>query len=716
MSSDPTIERRAPEAPGVRKAPARQRRSLAVVFFGTTGQRVEAVAIAVLILAGVGYWTYTGIKRSIEVASTASLRAVLESKVDALELWVATKRAEVERWAADPEVVESVRRLDAVSRAGAARETLWASSARTLFVKTLAPFFADRDSVAINAVDRDGRILATRVEPHIGVRVGPSVLADLAPVFKGESRFVSPRPESERIPEVKKSAYTRPIVWFAAPVRAPDGRVIAALELGIYAEARFTSIFGLSWLTDSESTVDAYAFDDAGLLLTKSRYFPQLSAAGMLPPDANTAAFNLRLRDPGTDLTERLARPDDLDERPLTTLVTRAIESRSATDSGARDGVLLEPYRNYFGREVIGAWRWLPEYDIGIAVEVARDEAYAPMRYLTTAFFAIFALLVAAVAVALGQTFSVAELGREVRQLGQYRLEAKIEEGGMATVHRAVHALLKRPTAIKILKPHLATDELIARFEREVQLASRLEHPATVEIFDYGRTRDGTFYFAMEYIDGLTLAKLVERDGAQPPARVAHVLKQVCESLREAHAKGFVHRDVKPQNIMLCERGGEFDVVKVVDWGLIKDVHSNDDTRDITQFARLLGTPVYMSPERLRDPAFADPLIDVYGLGAVAYFLLTGKRLFDAPNEYDLQRMVLEVDAPRASSTAPRPVPPPLDALVARCLEKDRAARPQSVDEVIDVFNAFLREQPWSQDEAAGWWQEYRAVQEAAAV
>ena len=400
--------------------------------------------------------------------------------------------------------------------------------------------------------------------------------------------------------------------------------MIAALELGIYAEARFTSIFGLSWLTDSESTVDAYAFDDAGLLLTKSRYFPQLSAAGMLPPDADTAAFNLRLRDPGTDLTERLARPDDLDERPLTTLVTRAIESRSATDSGARDGVLLEPYRNYFGREVIGAWRWLPEYDIGIAVEVARDEAYAPMRYLTTAFFAIFALLVAAVAVALGQTFSVAELGREVRQLGQYRLEAKIEEGGMATVHRAVHALLKRPTAIKILKPHLATDELIARFEREVQLASRLEHPATVEIFDYGRTRDGAFYFAMEYIDGLTLAKLVERDGAQPPARVAHVLKQVCESLREAHAKGFVHRDVKPQNIMLCERGGEFDVVKVVDFGLVKDVHSNDDTRDITQFARLLGTPVYMSPERLRDPAFADPLIDVYGLGAVAYFLLTG--------------------------------------------------------------------------------------------
>lgn len=122
-------------------------------------------------------------------------------------------------------------------------------------------------------------------------------------------------------------------------------------------------------------------------------------------------------------------------------------------------------------------------------------------------------------------------------------------------MHRAVHALLKRPTAIKILKPALATDEVIARFEREVVLASRLEHPATVEIFDYGRTRDGTFYYAMEYIDGITLARLVEKDGAQPVPRVAYILRQVCESLREAHGKGLIHRDVKPQNIMLCERG-----------------------------------------------------------------------------------------------------------------------------------------------------------------
>jgi serine/threonine-protein kinase len=278
-----------------------------------------------------------------------------------------------------------------------------------------------------------------------------------------------------------------------------------------------------------------------------------------------------------------------------------------------------------------------------------------------------------------------------------------------------VHALLKRPTAVKILKPALATDELIARFEREVTLASRLQHPSTVEIFDYGRTRDGTFYYAMEYIDGITLAKLVEKDGAQPVARVARILKQVCESLREAHGKGLVHRDIKPANIMICERGGESDVAKVLDFGLVKDVRATD-TRDITQFARLLGTPTYMAPERIRNPAEANPTVDIYAVGAVAFLLLTGKRVFDAPNELELQRIVLEVEAPRASAVARQAIPPALDALLARCVAKDPAARPQRVDDLIDAFAALLAAHPWTQDDAARWWQDFNAAREMAAV
>ena len=175
----------------------------------------------------------------------------------------------------------------------------------------------------------------------------------------------------------------------------------------------------------------------------------------------------------------------------------------------------------------------------------------------------------------LWSVYSVGLLRREAGERASDRpvpLEREIGEGGMARVYLARHALLKRPTALKLLKPHLASDEIVARFEREVQLASQLVHPNTIEIYDYGRTRDGLFYYVMEYLEGESLDRLVAAHGPMPAGRAIHVLKQVCAALREAHGRGLVHRDIKPQNIMLCERGGEHDVVKILDFGLVKDV------------------------------------------------------------------------------------------------------------------------------------------------
>jgi serine/threonine-protein kinase len=495
------------------------------------------------------------------------------------------------------------------------------------------------------------------------------------------------------------------VLRFAAPVRAAGGEIVAALAVAVRADGRFARLLAPGGDGDGGAAGDAYAFDGEGTLLTEARYREALRTAGAL---ASGGGFGVRLRDPGRDLVAAPGAVADLAQRPLTRLAAEALAARGAADPGARAGVLLTPYPNYAGRPVVGAWRWLPEHRLGVAVELASTEAYAPLRHFAVAIQVIFGALALALAVALGAAVVLAALRREERRLGPYRLESVIEEGGMATVHRAEHALLKRPTAVKILKPHLASDELIARFEREVTLASRLQHPATVEIFDFGRTRDGTFYYAMEFIDGVNLAQLVERDGAQPVARVAYVLRQVCESLREAHAKGLVHRDVKPQNIMLCERGGESDVVKVLDWGLIKDVRATG-TRDITQYARVLGTPAYMAPERVRDPAQADPLVDIWGLGAVAFLLLTGRRLFDAPNDFELQRLILEVDAPRVSAQASQAIPASLDALVERCLAKDPTQRVQRVDDLLEGFDALLREWPWTQEEARRWWRDWPA-------
>ncbi len=217
---------------------------------------------------------------------------------------------------------------------------------------------------------------------------------------------------------------------------------------------------------------------------------------------------------------------------------------------------------------------------------------------------------------------------REAMRLGQYQLVEKIGEGGMGAVYRAEHALLRRPTAIKLLPPDKAGEVAVARFEREVVQTSRLSNPNTVAIYDFGRTPDGIFYYAMEYLEGVDLQELVEIDGPQAAERVIHILRHVAESLGEAHAAGLVHRDVKPQNILLCDRGGVPDTVKVVDFGLVKDLSSGGDPK-LSMQQTIAGTPLYMAPEAIMSPTTTDHRADIYALGAVGYFLLTGLPVFE---------------------------------------------------------------------------------------
>jgi serine/threonine-protein kinase len=256
---------------------------------------------------------------------------------------------------------------------------------------------------------------------------------------------------------------------------------------------------------------------------------------------------------------------------------------------------------------------------------------------------------------------------------------------------------------VKLLKPTAMTDVQIARFEREVQLASSLSHPNTIEIFDYGRTGNGLLYYAMEYLDGFTVAEVVARRGALPVARCIHVLRQVCAALAEAHGKGIIHRDISPDNIMVCRYGGQLDFVKVLDYGLVKQV-SAAGTRDLTRGLRIVGTPLYMAPERLRDPADVDARADIYAVGAVAFLMLTGRRLFEAADDLALTTMILNDEPPRPSQLARQPVPRELDLIVASCLEKKRELRPQRVAALAEAFDALAVEHRWSQADAEACW------------
>ena len=259
------------------------------------------------------------------------------------------------------------------------------------------------------------------------------------------------------------------------------------------------------------------------------------------------------------------------------------------------------------------------------------------------------------------------------RQLGQYRLEHRLDTGGMGEVYLAHHARLRRPCAIKLIRADRAHDQAtLQRFEREVQTTAELTHPNTVQIYDYGHAEDGTFYYVMEYLPGLTLAQLVARHGPLEPARAVRLLRQVCGALAEAHAVGLTHRDIKPGNVMVCERGGQADVAKLLDFGLVR-VERGTGAPGLTGEHSVAGTPDYMAPEQAAGLDHLDGRADIYALGAVAYFLLTGRPPFAGSVGQVLAAHQYEPPAPLSKY---RPdVPADLEAVVLRCLAKDPAAR-----------------------------------------
>ena len=294
-------------------------------------------------------------------------------------------------------------------------------------------------------------------------------------------------------------------------------------------------------------------------------------------------------------------------------------------------------------------------------------------------------------------------------QLGQYTLDRKIGEGGMGEVYRASHTLLRRPTAVKLLLPDRIGLGTVERFEREVQHMSRLTHPNTVAVFDYGRNPEGVFYYAMEYLDGIDLEDLVAMWGPQPADRVTAILLQVCGALHEAHSNGIIHRDIKPANIILCERGAVPDVAKVVDYGLVKEITAN--TGESSQM--ILGTPAYIAPEVVTDPSKVGPAGDLYALGAVGYFLLTGKPVFEGKTSVDVCVQHVTATPVPPSKAAGIFIPEALEQTILRCLAKSPRDRPTA-----RALAALLRDAPpakdWTEDEALAWWTKFRARESAA--
>jgi serine/threonine-protein kinase len=290
----------------------------------------------------------------------------------------------------------------------------------------------------------------------------------------------------------------------------------------------------------------------------------------------------------------------------------------------------------------------------------------------------------------------------KARQFGQYRLMEKLGAGGMGEVYKAEHVLLKRPCAIKLIKPSSAVDATaMARFEKEVKTTARLTHWNTVEIYDYGRTDDGTFYYVMELLPGMSFEDIVERHGPLPPGRVIHLLRQICGALQEAHTVGLIHRDIKPANIFASQRGGVFDVAKLLDFGLVKERNDRPDAG--ARYGSFSGTPLYMSPEQASAYEDVDGRADIYSLGAVAYYLLTAQTPFTSRNVLELLAAHRNEEVAPPSKLNPA-ISTHLEQVILRCMAKNPADRFQDADELRKALEECPESNTWGPDTAAAWW------------
>lgn len=293
------------------------------------------------------------------------------------------------------------------------------------------------------------------------------------------------------------------------------------------------------------------------------------------------------------------------------------------------------------------------------------------------------------------------------RRLGQYQLKQRLGVGGMGEVYLAEHVLLRRPCVVKLIKSERANDPVLQqRFEREVQATATLTHWNVVEIYDYGHTDDGRFYYVMEYLPGVSLQELVGREGPLPPARVVHLLRQVCNALNEAHGIGLIHRDIKPSNIIVCPRGGMHDVAKLLDFGLVlqHSLHGPDASK-LTGDGFIVGTPDYLSPEQAQALEQIDGRSDIYSLGAVAYFLLTGQPPFVRKTAMQIVVAHIHEMAPPPSVLVPD-IGPDLEAIVVRCLEKRPQDRFLTARELEHALAREAARRPWTEEDAAAWWRE----------
>ena len=641
-----------------------------------TRRNVLLAILIVLVASVAAAWSFLNVQQAVRYSRATLLSSLLAIQSEALLIWAEERRADTIQWARDPSIIAVTGRLLDRHRSGgvASGENL---KEEAIFLDRIAPAVEDLRLAAANITAPDGTLIASLVPEFIGAKLSPEYFARLKPAFDGGSVFIGPTLEQDRLPVMTAERRMLSVIWTSAPVKSRDGNVLAVLSLGRYATRRFGHTLET---TRPGETGEIYAFNSKGVLLSPSRFESRLEEIGLIDGGGALSPGILTLREylPAVGVSSHM---------PLTALVGQAI-TRAGSSPAELQGTMLKPYLNYVGTPVIGAWQWLPSLDLGIAVEMAETEAYAPIAFVN-ANLAIL-LLTLAFAVFIGPLLPPLLWRRfvpitEGKRIGNYLLSRKIGEGGLADVYEGVHERLKKPVAVKVMKGQLR-EELETRFEREARLLAFLTHPRIVSVFDFDYCEDGRPYYVMELVDGRPLARLVEDGGAVTERLACEILKQVCDAVQYLHDQGITHRDLKPENILVQEVADGTPQIKLIDFGIAKSL-SEKDRMHLTLDMSLMGTLGYMAPERIKNPEDADIRGDVYSVGAIGHFLMTSKALIpdignlDDPTGYPTpDRGAFESDT--------------LAEIILKAMSIRKSGRWQTCAQLAEVLGRYMAKQP----------------------
>ena len=513
---------------------------------------------------------------------------------------------------------------------------------------------------------------------------------------RGATSVELPRPTAETISEKYPMESEEQYVMFIVPIFSPEDETVVIAAMMIRSPVFLDELeILLSQTVLRES--NSYLLDDRGAIATKAKDLQQILELPYFSDLKKVRGMAIvEARDPGGNVLANFIPTEDKTEWSWT--------KPGKTISQPKSGIDVNGYRDYRGRDVVGAWHWIEPLNRLLVLEIPKEQAFKNHVFIDRAFKLLYGIPIlislAIGALSLRRAFRGIELTN--RSLGSYILREKIGEGGLGIVYRAEHKLLGRTAAIKLIKEPLVNSTSLKRFEREVRMAAKLSHPNTVSIYDFGMSKDGLLFCAMELVDGVNLANFFSYDPTIALDRCLWIMRQICGAIEEAHEIGLIHRDIKPQNIMICRKGQMIDLIKVVDFGLAKTMADNV-SRDVTATRVLIGTPGFIAPERLETPWIADPRIDIFAFGVLGVYLLTGKVPILGVTHDSLMQLL---NMGRFSEIANDPKFNELVRLLAQCIAPDSNDRPRSMSEIGAMLASIAAAFPWNETQAEKWWQE----------